>query len=134
MVQINGGRNYPAVTDSALNLTIIFDPDTYLPSRVRAYEYHPILGPSTNDILLYNYTTVDGIGLPQNTKLLYNEDLMLQEVYLDSFKINPSLEASFFQGLPADVTNQTVSGAPPTPPMSSEFLLPAQIFEFSQNW
>ena len=134
MVKINGGRLHPAVTDSALNLTVIFDPDTYLPSRIRAYEHHDILGPSTNDVLLYNYTTVEGVSLPQNIKLLYNEDLMLQEIYLDSFAVNPNLAANFFQGLPSAIVNQTVSGSPSTPPLYSEFYNPAQIFEFSQNW
>ena len=134
MVRINGARLYPAVTDSALNLTVIFDPDTYLPSRIRAYEHHEILGPSTNDVLLYNYTTVNGIGLPQNIKLLYNEDLMLQEISLDSFEVNQNLTSDFFQGLPPIIVNQTVSGAPPTPPLYSDFYNPAQIFEFSQNW
>ena len=133
-VRINGGRLHPAVTDSALNFTVIFDEDTYLPSRIRAYERHDILGPSTNDVVLYNYTTVQGISLPQNIKVLYNEDLMLQEIYLDSFEVNPDLTAGLFQGLPPAIVNQTVSGAPSTPPLYSEFYNPAQIFEFSQNW
>ncbi|KAK5163002.1 uncharacterized protein LTR77_011057 [Saxophila tyrrhenica] len=134
MVQINDARLHPAVTDDSLNLTVIFDPETYLPARVRAYEDHPILGPSTNDVLLYNYTMVDGISLPQNIKLLYNEDLMLQEIQLNNFKINPSFPPTQFQGLPPAITNQTVSGAPPSPALYPEFATPAQIFEFSQNF
>lgn len=133
-VTINDGKTHPAITDSSLNLTVIFDRKTYLPSRIRAYEDHPILGRSTNDIVLYNYTTVGGVAFAQNVKLLYNEDLMLQEIYLDTFAINPSLEANFFEGLPLAITNQTVSGAPPAPAVYSDFFNPAQIFEFSQNF
>lgn len=134
MVQINDGKSHPAITDSSLNLTVIFDPKTYLPARVRAYEDHPILGRSTNDLVLYNYTIVDGISFPQNVKLLYNEDLMLQEIYLDTFKINPALDPTFFDGLPVSISNQTFSGAPPAPPQYSQFFSEAQIFEFSQNF
>jgi hypothetical protein len=130
-VKINDGHLYPAVT---LNLTVIFDPTTYLPSRIRAYEDHPIFGPSTSDIVLYNYTIVSGMSFAQNMKLLYNEDLMLQEIYLDTFTINPTLPSDFFQGLPPAISNQTVSGAPPAPAQYSELFNPAHIFEFSQNF
>jgi hypothetical protein len=116
------------------SIKIIFDPDTYLPARVRAYEDHPILGPSTNDMVFYNYTTAGGVEFPQNVKLLYNEDLMLQEIYLDSFEINANVSSTFFQGLPPFIANQTISGQPPTPAVYSDIFNPAQIFEFSQNW
>jgi len=133
-IEINDGRFHPAITDSSINLTVIFDPETYLPARVRAYENHPIFGPSTNDVVMYNYTTANVISLPQNVKLLYNEDLMLQEILFDTFEINPSLSPDFFEGLPIAISNQTFSGAPPVPAQHSEIFSPAEIFESSQNF
>ena len=133
-VKVNGGRDHPAVFDSSRNLTIIFDPDTYLPARIRAYENHPILGPSTNDVMYYNYTTVSGIKFAQNMKMLYNDNLMIQEVLYDTFTVNGNVSSTFFEGLPSAISNETFTGVPPAPAQYSEIFSPAQIFEFSQNF
>lgn len=133
-VKINDDRYHPAITDSSLNITVIFDPDTYLPARVRAHEDHAIFGPSTNDVVLNNYTNANGVSLAQNVKLLYNDDLMLQEIYFDSFKMNPSVPSDFFEGLPESVSKQTFSGAPPAPAIYSEEFNPAEVFEMTQNF
>ena len=130
-VDINNVGPRPAITDSSTNLTIIFDPDTYLPSRIRAYENHQIFGPSTSDILLYNYTKIEGVSFARNIKLLYNEDLLLQEMLYDSITVNPELSSDFFAGLPESAINQTLFGLPPTVPQQSELYNSAEVFESS---
>ena len=130
-VNINNAGPHPALVNSALNLTVVFDPDTYLPTRVRAYENHKIFGPSTNDILLYNYTEIQGTHFARNVKLLYNEDLMLQEMLFDSITINATFPSNFFTGLPYNTINQTIFGLPPTPAAFSELYDTAEVFESS---
>ena len=130
-VNINGAEPHPALVNSALNLTVVFDPDTFLPTRVRAHENHKIFGPSTNDILLYNYTEIEGIRFAQNVKLLYNEDLMLQEMLFDSIIINATFPSDFFTGLSYNMINQTIFGLPPTPPAFSDLYDSAEVFESS---
>lgn len=130
---VNDCASYPAIHDSLTNLTIIFDPSSYLPSRIRAYEDHLILGPSTSDVILYNYTETAGIKFARNIKLLYNEDIMLQEILYDSVSVNPKLSSDFFAGLPEAAINQTMFGMPPMPPKASEKYGAAEVFENTQN-
>ena len=130
-VVVNDVALNPAIHDFSTNLTIIFDPDTYLPSRIRAYEDHLILGRSTNDIILYNYTKTNGVQFARNIKLLYNEDTMLQEILYDSITVNPTLSADFFAPLPESEVNKTLFGIPPIPPQVSEEYGAAEVFEYS---
>ena len=132
-MSVNDVASNPAIYDCSKNLTVIFDPYTYLPKRIRAHEDHHILGPSTNDIMIYNYTNTDGIMFPRNLKLLYNQDMMLEEVLYDSITVNPNLSADFFAPLPMAAVNQTLFGIPPTKPEPSEEYGEAEVFEYSQN-
>lgn len=120
---------FPAIHDSSKNVSVIFHPDSYLPARIRAYEDHLILGPSTSDMVIYNYTETSGIKLPTNMKLLYNENVMLQEILYDSFTVNPTLSPEFFSSLPVSAVNQTLFGIPPTPPRASTLYGAAEVFE-----
>ena len=131
LIDVNGAGPHPAVTDSATNLTVIFDPTTFSPSRVRSYEDHLVLGLSANDYLLYNYTMVNGVNFPRNFKLLYNEDLMLIEMLVDQVTTNPNFTANFFDGLPLSQINSTTSALPPTAPQGSEIYGQAEVFEMS---
>ena len=64
-------------------------------------------------------------------KLLYNEDIMLQEVLFDSVIVNPDLPLDFFLTLPESSVNQTLFGLPPGAPQSSEEYKSAEVFEYS---
>ena len=130
-VDINNVGSHPAIHDWSTNLTVIFDPNTYLPSRVRAYEDHQIFGPSTSDYLLYNYTELNRVQFPRNIKLLYNEDLMLQEILVDSIDLNPQFPAGFFEGLPESAINETLFGLSPASPRTSELYNTAEVWESS---
>ena len=123
------GISYPALTDRRTNITVIFDPDTYLPYLIRSYEDHQIFGRSTNDYVVYNYTTAAGIQVPQRIKTVYNEDYLLLDSIFGSVEVNPSFPTGFFSGLPAAEINQTVNGLPPTPPTPSDEYGEAEIFE-----
>ena len=130
-MDVNGVGPHPTLTDSTTNLTIIFDPKAFLPTRVRALEDHQVFGPSTSDLVLYNYTEVDGIKFPRNFKILYNLDVMLIETLVDVITVNPTFEADFFDGLPLDEVNSTVFKNAPTAPQESEIYTPAEVFEYS---
>ena len=130
-IDINGNGPHPAVTDPATNLTVIFDPHTFLPELIRAYEDHQILGPSTNDYLVYNYTAIDGVQFPQTFKVLYNQDLLFIQQLVDVITTNPNFTAGFFDGLPDSEANSTVTTLPPTVPAVSDVYTPAEVYESS---
>ena len=130
-MNVNNDGLYPALSDTSRNLTVIFDPETYLPSRIRAYENHQIFGQSTSDVLLYNYTEIHGVQFARNMKLLYNEDLMLQEMLLDSITANPTLPSDFFDEIPESAINQNLFGLRPTAPEISVEYNSAEVFESS---
>lgn len=128
---VNGIEGHPAVTDASTDITIIFDPQTFLPSRIRVYEDHQIFGRSTSDMLLYNCTETDGITFARNIKLLYNEELMILEMLYSSIVINSSLRADFFAGLPSTMINETISGLQPAAAEVSVTHTSAEVFESS---
>jgi len=130
-IDVNGAAPHPSLTDASTNLTIIFDPETFLPSRVRSYENHQIFGPSISDFLVYNYTEIDGIQFPRNFKLLYNEDLMLIEMLVDTIVVNPTFDPDFFIGLPVSEVNSTLLALMPTAAQQTEIYTPAEVFESS---
>lgn len=128
-IDVNGAGPRPALTDARTNITVVLDPQTFLPSRIRAFENHQILGPSTSDFRLYNYTRIDGINFPRNMKLLYNNDLMLTEMHVDSITVNPKFDSGFFAGLPLSEVNSTILALPPTVPQRSEIYNSAEVFD-----
>lgn len=118
------------MTDTVTNITVILDPQTFLPTRIRAYEDHQIFGLSTNDFLVYNYTEVNGIQFPLNVRVLYN-DKMLIEMLTDSITANPTFDANFFAGLPLSEVDTTILALQPSVPQQSEFYNSAEVFEYS---
>lgn len=111
------GIQYPALTDSTLNLTVILEPSSMLPYIIRAYEDHQIFGPSVNDLVVYNYTSLGGVQLPRRLKYMYNEENMLFDSIIGDVQINPAYPAGFFNGLPLSDVNITELGVPPSSPM-----------------
>ena len=108
-------NNYPAITDNKLSLTVLLDPVTYLPYTIRAYEDHLICDRSTNDLVVYNYTSVAGVQLPQRIKIMYNEENMLLDMLTGPPKANPTFPAGYFDGLPVnEVKNTFFAGSPVT--------------------
>uniref|UniRef100_A0A0D2XT17 Uncharacterized protein n=1 Tax=Fusarium oxysporum (strain Fo5176) TaxID=660025 RepID=A0A0D2XT17_FUSOF len=74
--------------------------DTKLPYIIRSYEDHGIYGKSTQDLLVYNYTSVDGVRFPSRFKTIYNKQHILMDYYVDTVVVNPDLDPQFFDGPP----------------------------------
>ena len=125
----SNGIEYPALRDAYLNMTVLFDPGTYLPHIIRVYEDHHIFGNSTNDYVVYNYTTVAGVKFPRRFKLMYNEDNLLIDFLVDIINVNPSFPAGFFDGLPENQINNTILQIPRVPAMGSAVYGDAEVFE-----
>ena len=124
------GVSYPSITDTSLNITIAFRPDTFLPYIVRSYEDHQIYGRSENDYILYNYTSVAGVQFPRRIKIIYN-DQQIFDTLIDTIDVNPNFPANFFQGLPENQIKSTVFASPPAPAKASSEYGDAEVFEFS---
>lgn len=84
------------VFDQALNMSIIFSPDTYLPFAIRTYEDHPFYGPSTNDLRVYDYISVKGLMIPRHYKTMYNNERLCTDFLADDISVNIEVEPSFF--------------------------------------
>lgn len=125
----SNGIEYPALRDAYLNMTVLFEPDTYLPHIIRVYEDHHIFGNSTSDFVVYNYTTVAGVKFPRRFKLMYNEDNLLIDFLVDNIDVNPAFPAGFFDGLPKTQINNTILQIPPVPAMASDLYGDAEVFE-----
>ena len=121
---------YPSITDNSLNLTVIFDPTTHLPYLIRAYEDHHIFGRSTNDFVVYNYTSVGGVQIPRRIKVYYNDQHMLLDTLYDNTEINPSFPSTYFDGIPTTQVSNTELGLMPSPAMMAEAEYgDAEVFE-----
>ena len=123
------GVDFPAVLDSSLGLAVLFDNETSLPYVVRIYEDHAIYGRSSNDLVLYNYTTVNNLQFPLHTKIIYNQKNVLVDTWFTPPVVNPSIEAGFFNGVPVSTINQTATKLPPTPANVSAVYGDAEVFE-----
>jgi hypothetical protein len=81
-----------------LGLTVILDPDTYLPYLIRAVEDHPFFGPSTHDLRVYDYQSVDGVMIPRHFKTIYNSNQIMTDWLVDEVQVNPDLPSTWFDG------------------------------------
>lgn len=124
-----------AVSDTMLDITVIFDPETFLPYIVRTTEQHPIYGASFNDLVFNNYTSVPGSSLlfPQHVQTVYSATTSLlnsplEDFIVESIEINPTFPEDFFDGLPQD---QSMS--PKSAPHKVDGITHAHLTEYSSN-
>lgn len=110
-----------------LDVTIIFDPSSNLPYIIRSYEDHNIFGPSTSDLQVYNYTSVNGIMFPQRFVSIYN-DAVLEDFLVTHIFVNPDFPTDYFDGLPANA-----SVTPKATPLKNSDYGHAELGEFSSN-
>ncbi|RSL96332.1 hypothetical protein CDV31_013510 [Fusarium ambrosium] len=113
------------IYDHNLELAVMFDPDSNLPYMIRSYENHPIFGPSTNDLLMMNYTSIQGVQFPRQFKTIYNNQHLLSNYIADEVIVNPGLDPTFFDG-PA-------GQEPPALARNSEYSF-AEIGQLSSIW
>jgi glyoxylase-like metal-dependent hydrolase (beta-lactamase superfamily II) len=93
-----GGRLHPAVsyrTDLA-TFTVIFDPDTSLPVRVRTMDFDPLHGDSEFDWIISDWRAIEG-GMKFPHRQQYDVGgRKLMEFEIEEVAFNPSLEGSLF--------------------------------------
>ncbi|KAK6216994.1 hypothetical protein QIS74_07108 [Colletotrichum tabaci] len=89
------------VYDGNLDLTVLFDPETSLPYAIRSAENHDIFGPSTNDLVMYDYIDSNGVKFPTGWKTFYNGRHLLMTSGVSQVLVNPSFATGFFDG-PSD--------------------------------
>lgn len=122
------GTYTQAVHDETTGISILFDPDTHLPHIIRSYEDHPFFGPSTHDLLVYNYTEVDGAQFPQRFKTVYNNKHVIGDYAADQVLTTVDQVQDFF----SRPGNGTVpEGSVPTRDPEYSF---AEIGETSANF
>ncbi|PVH69972.1 hypothetical protein DL98DRAFT_621263 [Cadophora sp. DSE1049] len=95
---ISTGMTLPSVHDNVLNLSVIFDPESHLPLIIRALDYHPLFGPSTYDLLLKNYTRVNGISYPTRFQTILNNKHLIMDYEVRQVLVNPLLNTATFEG------------------------------------
>jgi glyoxylase-like metal-dependent hydrolase (beta-lactamase superfamily II) len=93
-----GGRPYPAVTyrSDLATFTVVFDPQTSLPVRIRTTDFDPLHGDSEFDWIVSDWRPVQG-GVKFPFRQHYEvggRKLMAYEV--EEVSLNPTLNASLF--------------------------------------
>ncbi|WKT54478.1 Metallo-beta-lactamase [Fusarium oxysporum f. sp. vasinfectum] len=126
--KVGAGIELPGVHDETTGLTILFDPETDLPHIIRSYEDHPFFGPSTHDLLVYNYVEIDGVKFPRRFKTVYNNKHVIADYAADQVLTNLELDEGFFSRL----GNGTIPGGS-VPTRDPEYSF-AEIGDFSANF
>ncbi|RSL82340.1 hypothetical protein CDV31_016945 [Fusarium ambrosium] len=94
--EVEAGLELPGIHDETTGLTVLFDPETNLPHIIRSYEDHPFFGPSTHDLLVYNYTEIDGVMFPKRFKTIYNNKHVIADYAADQVLTNQELDEGLF--------------------------------------
>jgi len=89
-----GGVRYPAVDyrAGAYTLTVLFDPATGLPARVRSLDYDNIWGDVTFDLVLADWQTVGGVRIATSQKHELN-GRVVSEAKLSEITVNTPIPA-----------------------------------------
>ncbi|GFP60251.1 hypothetical protein TASIC1_0017001300 [Trichoderma asperellum] len=100
VVEKNYGAEFTTLQMPGLDLLLLIDRSTFLPFAVRAPENHLIFGPSTSDMIFFNYSNVsfDGhhVKFPHRIQTLYNTVSVIEDFTIDELTVNPKFEADFF--------------------------------------
>lgn len=95
------------VYDRSLGISVFFDANTHLPYIVRSYENHSFFGPSTNDLLLYDYVSVNGVKFPRRFKTIYNREHLLTDYSVGDVLVNTGIPPTRFDGPPGRLPAHT---------------------------
>jgi glyoxylase-like metal-dependent hydrolase (beta-lactamase superfamily II) len=93
-----GGVTYKAAAYrvGAQTLTVMFDPATGLPARVRSLDYDNVWGDVTYDLVLSDWQVVDGVRVATSRKYELN-DRMIVETKITETKLNAPIAADRLQ-------------------------------------
>jgi hypothetical protein len=86
-----------------LEVSVIFDQENNRPWIIRSLDDHPIFGPSTYDLVLKNYTQVDGILYPTRIQTILNNKHLIMDYEIGQILANPTFDAATFSG-PEDLS------------------------------
>ncbi len=120
-----GGVTYQAVNYNAgaYTYTVLFDPQTGLPARVRTLDYDNMWGDVNYDVVLSDWTSMGGIRVPASQKYELN-GRVITEVKLTEVTVNPSVQASRFD-VPAEL--KTGAAKPATGNVPYQWILRRQF-------
>ena len=98
-----GGVSYPAVNYNvgAYTFTVLFDPKTGLPARIRSLDYDNIWGDVHFDLVLSNWASMGGIRVATGLKYELN-GRVITDAKLTEVTVNPPLQSARFEP-PADI-------------------------------
>ena len=91
-----GAVQLSGVYDENLGIAVFLDPQTQLPHTIRTYENHPFFGPSTADLRVSHYRTVEGVQLPSRFKQIYNNKHVLSDYRADEILVDSEIAPDFF--------------------------------------
>lgn len=96
------GIKSPGIFNSVLDLTIIFDKDTFLPYMIRSHENNKIFGSSTSDLVLSDYQPIQvsnttSVMIPRRFQTVYNSRDTLEDFLVESVELNPAFGEDFFE-------------------------------------
>ena len=92
------GVTYPAVNYNAgaYTYTVLFDPQTGLPARVRTLDHDNMWGDVSYDVVLSDWQSMGGIRVPASQKYELN-GRVVTDVKLTEVVVNPSVPVSRFE-------------------------------------
>ena len=95
---VAGGVSYPAVRYEAGAWTFIvaFDPNTYLPARVRTLDYDNVWGDVNFDLVFSDWRMVGGLRMPMSQKYELNGRVVI-DTTLTGVTANPQVADSRFE-------------------------------------
>jgi hypothetical protein len=107
-------------------LSVVLDPNTFLPYLVRTTKDYAFFGKSTYDVRTYNYRSINGVMVPHHQKTIYNGEKSIIDWQVDRVGINPELPATWFDGPNSTFGDSNI-------PYTNETMM-AEIQEKSNNY
>lgn len=95
------------VHDYTLGISVLFHPESYLPYVIRSLDAHPLFGLSSYDLLLNNYTRVNGIAFPMRYTTILNNNKFIGDYKVGEVLVNPLLDETTFSTPQNGSTSQT---------------------------
>src|SRR6058998_596957 len=120
-----GGIAYPAVDyrTGDQTLTVLFDPSTGLPARIRTLDYDNIWGDVTYDLVFADWQTVDGLRVAASRKYELNGRTVV-DIKLTDGKVNAPLAA---ERLTIPAAFKTGASKPATGPVPHQWVIRRQF-------
>ncbi|RSL52537.1 hypothetical protein CEP54_010869 [Fusarium duplospermum] len=98
MERTTDGKEHQAIYDETLDISVLLDEVTHLPYIIRSYETHNFFGPSTNDLFLRDYVSVEGVKFPRRLQTIYNNKHLLTDYTVANISVNTMIPAELFDG------------------------------------